>query len=92
MRSEILRAESIKGTVFWDITPCSLVDRYSNASEESDTFIFKVEESFDVNTSLKSVRGSKTHAWGSSAETCASRKVLISQSPITAGESAYGDK
>jgi hypothetical protein len=46
---------------------------------------------FDVNTSLKSARGSKAHAWGSSAETCASRKVLISQSPITArGISLWG--
>ena len=43
VRFQNFKVVTMKITAFWDVTPCSLVDRY-NVSHERNASIFRVEE------------------------------------------------
>jgi hypothetical protein len=43
-RFEVLTTVTMKITVFWDVTPYSLIDIYTGLSDESTTPIVRVEE------------------------------------------------
>jgi hypothetical protein len=43
VRFEVLMAVTLKSTVFWDVTPCSLV-KFSDVTEERIASKFRVEK------------------------------------------------